>query len=333
MPTVLITPESMRHRETPCTDILRKAGFEVRFPKNESLGAGVLSNEEAIEEMSCADAVIAGIDNYSAPIIQACKSKLRVIARCGVGYDKVDVPVATQLNIAVTITPTANYEAVAEHALSLMFASAKFVVQGDKETRLGLWNRPLTEPIRGTTLGLVGLGRIGKALAVRGLALGMRVLAFETNPPADFLAQNPAVKLVSLDELYAESDFLSLHCPLNDNTRGLINKTSLAKMKKGSTLINTARGGLVVEADLLQALTSGHLRAAGLDVFEVEPTSAENPLFKLDNVVVTPHLAGIDWLSLQNMGIESANNIVNLYNNRWPEGAVVNHQLKSTWKW
>ena len=147
MPTVLITPESMRHRETPCTEILRKAGFEVCFPHNEQLGAGVLSNEEAIAEMECADAVIAGIDNYSAPIIRACK-KLRVIARCGVGYDKVDVPEATSLKIAVTITPTANYEAVAEHALSLMFASAKFVVQGDKETRQGLWNRPFdrTDP-------------------------------------------------------------------------------------------------------------------------------------------------------------------------------------------
>lgn len=331
MPIVLITPESMRHRETPCTDILRKAGFEIRFPKNESLGAGTLSNEEAIAEMDGADAVIAGIDNYSAPIIRACK-KLRVIARCGVGYDKVDIPVATELNMAVTITPTANYEAVAEHALSLMFASAKFVVQGDKETRQGLWNRPLTEPIRGTTLGLVGLGRIGKALAVRAIALGMRVIAFETYPPTDFLQKHP-VTLVSMDQLYAESDFLSLHCPLNDDTRGLINKTSLAKMKKGSTLINTARGGLVVEADLLPALQSGHLRAAGLDVFEVEPTFAANPLFQLSNVVVTPHLAGIDWLSLQNMGIESANNIVNLYNNRWPEGSVVNHQLKATWKW
>ena len=169
-------------------------------------------------------------------------------------------------------------------------------------------------------------------MAVRAIALGMRVLAFETYPPADFLAKHP-VTLVSLDQLYAESDFLSLHCPLTEETRGLINQTSLAKMKKGSTLINTARGGLVKEADLLIALTSGHLRAAGLDVFEIEPTFAANPLFQLDNVVVTPHLAGIDWLSLQNMGIESANNIVNLYNNHWPEGSVVNHELKPIWKW
>jgi phosphoglycerate dehydrogenase-like enzyme len=141
------------------------------------------------------------------------------------------------------------------------------------------------------------------------------------------------IELVDLDALLARSDFLSLHCPLNDQTRGLVNAPFLAKMKPGSTLVNTARGGLVVEKDLIAALKSGHLRAAALDVFEVEPTPQDNPLFALDNVVVTPHLAGTDAQSLENMGIECAESIVSLYQNRWPEGAVVNTELRETWKW
>jgi phosphoglycerate dehydrogenase-like enzyme len=232
----------------------------------------------------------------------------------------------------VTITPTANHEAVAEQAFALILACAKDLVIGHKGLLAGQWRRDLTEPIRGKTLGLLGLGRIGRSTALRGIAMKMKVIACEKFPNLEFVKHN-GIELVSFDELLARSDYLSLHCPHCDETHHIVNQATLAKMKKGSTLINTARGKLVDERALLAALKSGHLRCAGLDVFEEEPPSKDNPLFAQENVVLTPHLAGNDWLSLENMGIECAQCIVALHQNRWPEGAVVNEDLRGSWKW
>jgi phosphoglycerate dehydrogenase-like enzyme len=331
MPTALITPESMLRKSAPYVEILRAGGFDIRYPKNPLLARGLLSSEETIDELSVAEAVIAGGEVFS-PAVIAALPKLRVIARAGVGYDRVDVPAATARRVAVTITPTANHEAVAEQAFALILACAKDLVIGHKGLLAGQWRRDLTEPIRGKTLGLLGLGRIGRSTALRGIAMKMKVIACEKFPNLEFVKHN-GIELVSFDELLARSDYLSLHCPHCDETHHIVNQATLAKMKKGSTLINTARGKLVDERALLAALKSGHLRCAGLDVFEEEPPSKDNPLFAQENVVLTPHLAGNDWLSLENMGIECAQCIVALHQNRWPEGAVVNEDLRGSWKW
>ncbi|MBM4077056.1 MAG: lactate dehydrogenase, partial [Planctomycetes bacterium] len=258
--------------------------------------------------------------------------KLKVIARSGVGYDRVDVPAATKRGIPVTITPTANHESVAETMLALLFAVAKGIVSNDGRVRSGKWSRNLTEPVRGKTVGLLGLGRIGRSTAIRVRALGMKVLVTETNPDQNFVKQH-GIELVDFDSLLARSDYVSIHCPLNAETKGLFNKTVFAKMKPGSVLINTARGGLVVEADLIEALKSGHLSGAGLDVFEQEPAKSDNPLFQFENIVVSPHLGGADKLSQENMAIEAADCIIKLSKNQWPVGAVVNDELRQTWKW
>ena len=317
--------------QAPYVTILKEGGFDIRYPKNPQLARGLVTDAETIEELQGIDAIIAS-GEYFNPAVIAALPGLRVIARAGVGYDRVNVPAATQHRVALTITPTANHEAVAEHVFAIMLASAKHVVRDDKRLRAGQWSRQLTQPLRGKTFGLLGLGRIGRSTAIRGVAMGMKVIACETFPNQEFVRSN-RIELVDLDTLLARSDYLSLHCPLNDQTRGLVNAAFLAKMKLGSTLVNTARGGLVVEKDLVAALTSGHLRGAALDVFEEEPPPADNPLFALDNVVVTPHLAGTDISSLENMGIECAENIVSLYKGIWPEGAVVNNELRETWKW
>jgi phosphoglycerate dehydrogenase-like enzyme len=185
---------------------------------------------------------------------------------------------------------------------------------------------------RGKTIGLFGLGRIGSTMAFRAAALGMRVLATEKYPNPEFV-RSQKIELVELDQLLAESDIISVHAPLTDETRGLFNAKAFNRMKPGSIFLNTARGGLVVEVDLYQALASGHLRAAGLDVFEQEPPSADNPLFQLDNVVVSPHIAGADETSLVAMGVEAAECIASLYRGIWPEGAVVNDSLKKSFCW
>jgi phosphoglycerate dehydrogenase-like enzyme len=242
------------------------------------------------------------------------------------------MPAATRHSVAVTITPTANHAAVAEHTLALLFAVSRQIAISDRTMRAGQWIRRPLSPVRGRTMGLVGLGRIGRSTAVRCIALGMKVIAFEVKPIAAFVKQH-GIELVSFDDLLKRSDFVSLHCPLTDQTRGLMNAAAFAKMKPGSLFINTARGPLVTEADLIAALQSGHLGGAGLDVFEKEPPDPNNPLFKMDQVVVTPHVGGGDTQSIADMGAEAARCIVALSRGEWPEGAVVNDSLKDGWRW
>ena len=331
MPRALITPEAMREQPAPYVDVLRNAGFEVCYPQNVHFARGHGGMAEVISELRDFEAVIASSEPYTEEVL-ASLPRLRVIARAGVGYDRVDVPAATRHNIPVTITPTTNHEAVAELTLALLFAATKSIVTNDARVRGGQWPRKLLRPVRGQTMGILGLGRIGRSTASRARALGMKVIATEAAPDARFVEQH-GIELVDFATLLARSDFLSIHCPLSAETEGLFNRDVLSRMKTGSILLNTARGKLVVEADLVQALQHGPLAAACLDVFEQEPPAADNPLFALDNVVLSPHLAGTDELSLVGMGVEAAECIVKLYQGHWPTGAVVNDQLREGWRW
>ena len=331
MPTVMFTPEALVRVHGPWITLLQEAGFTVEYPEDPTFTRGICGPEETIRVLGNASAVIAG-GEYFTPAVISALPKLRVIARCGVGYDRVDIPAATRQSIPVTITPTSNHESVAETTFALLFAIAKGIVVNDAGIRSGKWAKKPTEPVRSKTLGLFGLGRIGRSTAIRGRAMGMHVLATESHPDLQF-AREHQIEIVDFDTLLARSDYLSIHCPLNAETAGMFNAAVFSRMKPGSALINTARGGLVVEADLVHALKCGILAGAGLDVFEQEPTSADNPLFQLENVVVSPHLAGIDKLSQHNMAIESAESIIKLSRNQWPVGAVVNDELRQTWKW
>ncbi len=278
------------------------------------------------------NALLAGGEHLTAKVFAAVP-ELRVVARAGVGFDRVDVPAATKHKVVVTITPTANHAAVAEHTLALMFGVARGVALNDRVLRSGQWIRRTLKPVRGRTIGIVGLGRIGRSTAKRCVGLEMKVIAHELYPDKEFVKQH-GIELVDFQTLLARSDFVSLHCPLNDETRGLMNAAAFGRMKPGSVFLNTARGGLVVEADLIAALQSGHLGGAGLDVFEQEPTDPGNPLFKMDNVVVCPHLGGGDVQSIADMGAEAARSIVSLYRGQWPpEAAVLDGSLKEGWRW
>ncbi|HUY32003.1 MAG TPA: phosphoglycerate dehydrogenase [Pirellulales bacterium] len=333
MPTVLISPEAFLNQpEASYARRLRDAGFDIRYPKNSTFTRGLGLEDETISELTDAAAVIAGGEHYfTRRVIEASRS-LRVIARSGVGFDRVDIAAATERGVAVTITPTSNHEAVAEHMLAMLLGVTKNVALNDRTLRAGRWAQTLSAPVRGRTIGLVGLGRIGKSAAVRCAALDLRVIAHENFPDQEFVAKH-GIALVEMDELLAQSDFVSLHCPLNGATQRMCDAAFFAQMKPGSVLINTARGGLVVETDLLAALQSGHLSGAGLDVFQHEPMLPTNPLSQLDCVVLSPHLAGTDTRSSEDMGLECANCIVMLSRDEWPEGAVVNADLRPRWKW
>lgn len=332
MPTVLIVPEAMRERaDHAYVQIFRDAGFEIRYPNNPLLARGLGGDTELISELEGVDAVVAGGESYTEHVLQQ-RPSLRVIARAGVGYDQVDVPAATSHGVPVTITPKSNHEAVAELTMALMFAFAKSIVRNDKRVRSGEWPRELLRAIRQTTFGVIGLGRIGRSTAIRAAALGAAVIAVEQYPDDAFIQQH-GIELVELDELAARSDFVSVHCPLNDETRGMFDRAFFSRMKSTGVFINTARGQLVNEPDLYECLTEGVIAGAALDVLAQEPPEPSNPLFALDNVVLSPHLAGTDHLSLEGMGVECANNIVSLHRGDWPQGAVVNDPLRDGWTW
>jgi D-3-phosphoglycerate dehydrogenase/(S)-sulfolactate dehydrogenase len=259
--------------------------------------------------------------------------KLRIISRSGVGYDAVDVEAATRHGVVLTITPEGNYNAVAEHTLALLLAFTRQIVRNDRDARLGVWLKPTLAPVRGQTLGIVGLGRLGRAVATRAAAFGMTVLAYDPYPPPEEVVRKLGVELTDLDTLLARSDFVTLHLPMSRETQGTIHRDTIARMKRGAVLINTARGGLVVEADLLAALQSGHLAGAALDVLVDEPPPRDHPFLALDNVVVSPHVAACDSRAIADMALAAAQNIVDLAAGRSPEASVVNPAVRPRWKW
>lgn len=231
---------------------------------------------------------------------------LKVVGRAGIGVDNVDVTTATARGVVVMNTPFGNAITTAEHAIAMMFALARQLPDASTSTKAGKWekNRFMGVELFGKTLGLIGCGNIGSIVADRALGLKMKVIAFDP-----FLSEKRAVEIgvekVELNDLIARADFITLHTPLTEQTRNVISRDAIGRMKKGARLINCARGGLVDEAALYDALKSGHLAGAALDVFETEPAT-DSPLFSLDNVVCTPHLGAATAEAQENVALQVA---------------------------
>lgn len=233
-------------------------------------------------------------------------TKLKVVGRAGIGVDNIDVPAATAKGVVVMNTPFGNSITTAEHAIAMMFALAREIPQAHQSTAAGKWekSRFMGVELTGKILGVIGCGNIGAIVADRAVGLKMRVLAFDPFL-SDERAQDLGVQKVDLEAVLLKSDFITVHTPLNDKTRGLLNKDAIAKMKKGVRLINCARGGIIDEDALYDALKSGHVAGAALDVFAVEPAT-DNKLFTLDNVVCTPHLGAATTEAQENVAIQVA---------------------------
>jgi len=232
----------------------------------------------------------------------------------------------------VTIAPGTNQDAVAEHTFMLMLALAKNLIGQNQPIKDGKWPRYPGLPLRGRTLGLLGLGRIGKAVALRGRAFGMNIVAYEPFPDRAFVDAN-GVALTTREEVLRQGDYVSLHMPASEGTKRLIDKRALSLMKPTAFLINTARGALINEQDLAAALREKKLAGAGLDVFEEEPPLPDNPLFRFDNVVLTAHTAGVDMQSRDEMALKAAECIARLSGGEWPADCVVNPEVKGKFKW
>jgi len=278
---------------------LRTAGCKTIFI---SKAGGV---PEMIERLRAepVDAVIVRQLPFGAEAIEAAP-RLKVISRHGVGYDGVDLDAATRRGIPVLIAPAANSISVAELTVGLMLAAARAILRHDAAIRSGAWARSHVGMQRsGRTIGLVGVGAIGRIVARAAAGLGMRVIAYDPYiRPAS--GESSAIEFVeSLDTLHERSHVLSLHCPLTDATRNLIGAAQLARLPKGAILVNAARGGLVDDLALAEALRTGQVAAAGLDTFPKEPLPAGHPFFALPNIVMTPHMGGSTDAALDSVAL------------------------------
>jgi phosphoglycerate dehydrogenase-like enzyme len=233
------------------------------------------------------DGYIAGLDYIDRAAIDRA-DQLKVIARYGIGVDRIDLAAAAEKSIVVTNTPFANAVSVAELTIGMILSLARSIPALTADTRTGGWSRIAGITLEGKTVGLVGLGSVGKQVALRLRAFDCTLLAYDPAADADFAAAN-RIELVALEDVISQADFLSLHCSLLPVTRGMVNASFLAQVKPGAYLINTARGELIDEAALFEALQNGHLRGAALDAFAQEPPGKDNPLLALPQVIATPH--------------------------------------------
>jgi D-3-phosphoglycerate dehydrogenase len=291
------------------------------------------SEEELLSLVPQADGILTCFKKVSAAVIRAGE-KLQVVGRYGIGVDNIAVDEATRLGIPVTNVPAYCLDEVAEHALALMLAGARKMCQYNAAVHEGNWSLQTGTPIyrlRGRTLGIIGFGKIGQTLAEKARAFGLSILAYDAYLSPDLIRQRDA-EPVSLDDLLARADFVSLHTPLTPETRGLLNAQRLRAMKPTAFVVNTARGGLIDTNALMQALREGWIAGAGLDVFDPEPLPADHPLLALPNLIATPHAAFYSEESVLELEVQAARNVAAVLSGKRP-ASVVNPQVLALPRW
>ena len=298
-------------------DFLREKGYRVL------IGTNPANPEDLKKEIAAADAILARLNPYTADVLAAAP-RLKVIARHGIGVDSVDLDYCTRHGIQVTNAPVSNALSVSERTVAMIMAVAGHIPQMDRAVRKGDWglrNRVNGVDLEGKTLGIVGFGRIGRGAAERcHAAFNMKILAYDPFLDAD---KFPGwAESASVEDVFSRSDFVSLHMPATRDTCGMVDAGLLGRMKKTAFLINCARGEVVKEMELVQALKDNAIAGAGLDVLAEEPPPADHPLFALDNVVITPHSAALTVESMDRMGLHAAQGIDDVLNGRMPEWPV-----------
>lgn len=308
---VLLTTTSFQDTPGKHHDVLNNAGFEIVRER------GPLSEAQMLELVRSGggfDGFLNGDDQITAKVIDASLPRLKVIAKYGIGLDSIDVKYATEKRIPVLFTPGVNETTVAEHAYGLMIGCAKQFWFHLKSVKDGQWKRQTGIELFGKKLGIIGLGRIGREMVKRAGGFGMRCLAFTPHWDDAFAREYNVERAASAADVLKRADIISLHSKLTDETRGMINKTSIATMKDGAILINTARGALIVERDVAEACKSKKLRAYGADVLDIEPMKPPHPFQEIDNILVTPHIGSRTYESVERQGLRAANNLVNFLN-------------------
>lgn len=273
--------------------------------------------------------IVSRMGRIDAEVMDAAP-QLRVISKHGVGVDNIDVAAAAKRGIPVLVASGGNAVSVAEHAIALMLAAVKQIVPLDGGLRAGRWEKPGFQgrEIAGARLGLVGMGAIAQATGRMAQAMGLQLHAFDPYASDAAFAAVGAKRCATFAELASVSDILSLHCPLTAQTRGILNAETIALMPTGAFVVNTARGGLIDEAALVEAIASGHLAGAGLDTFAVEPPTADHPFFGQPRIVVTPHIGGVTTEAGARVGIAAIEGVIRvLEGQEVPQTRIVNHAL------
>lgn len=322
---VLVTDYTWSSTE-PEAKVLATAGASL-------LVAETGKEEELVQLVPEADAILTCFAHVTARVVQAGK-KLQVIGRYGIGVDNIAVDEATKLGIPVTNVPAYCLDEVAEHALAFFFALARHVCSYDTAVRAGNWELKTGMPmfrISGRTLGILGFGKIGRTLAVKARGLGLHVIAYHPFLPAAVFAEHQT-ESVSLDDLFTRSDFLSVHMPLSAQTRHMINRERLRKMKSTSFLVNTSRGGVIDQTALVDALKEGWIAGAALDVFEPERLPPDHPLLHVPNLLATPHVAFYSEESVAELEVKAAQNVADILSGRRPR-TVLNPQVFELPRW
>ena len=318
---VLITARTFKEVGGPAAELLQSAGCDVIIPAK----FGGLDAAELLPVLEGKDAVLCSPDEYSAAVLGSpAAARLKIISRWGVGYDSIDITAATRLGIVVGYTPNLLNETVADYTFALILSIARRIHEGHLGMANGGWKFVWGRDVFGKTLGVVGCGRIGQAVARRGAGFSLRMLGYDV--VASPSAEKIGVQMVSLGELLAQSDFVTLHAALTSENRGLIGEKELRGMKPTAYLINAGRGALVDEIALARALTEGWIAGAALDAFTQEPLPANHPLRLAPNVLLTPHQASFARETGERVTLAAAQAIVDLMNGR-PPHSVVNPEV------
>ena len=313
---VLITTTSFQDTPGPHHKLLEQSDHQLVKAR------GPLSEQEMLDQVGEIDGTICGDDAFTRNVMQKALPRLKVISKYGIGLDKIDLEAAFDLGIPVCFTPGVNHTTVAEHIFGLMIGLCRNIPQEDALIKAGNWKRITGHELMGKTLGILGLGRIGKEVAVRALAFQMRVVAFDIAPDRDFLAKHPVNLLDSPRAVLREAELLSLNMNLTAANRRFINRETLCEMKDGIYIVNCARGGLVDEGDLAEALHSGHVAGYACDVLDHEPPEQGNPLVGLDNVIVTPHIGSRTYESVARQAEMATRNLLLMLSGKSPLAQV-----------
>jgi D-3-phosphoglycerate dehydrogenase len=309
---VLLTTTSFQDTPGSFHDLLASKGYDLVRQR------GPLPEARMLELVGDVDALLCGDDAITRAVLLKSLPRLKVVSKYGIGLDKVDLPAATELKIPVCFTPGANHCAVAEQTFLLLLALEKNFLFAVDASRQGQWKRKTGHEIMGKTLGIIGLGRIGKEVAIRARAFGLTTVGYDIYWDAAFAAGHGVQRAATVHEIFAAADYITLHTNLTPETRHLINAASIAKMKQGVIVLNCARGEIVNTKDMAAALRSGRVAGYGADVLDQEPPPPDHPLLREPNCIVTPHVSSRTFESVQRQATMAVQNLIAVLDGQKP---------------
>jgi len=312
---IVVTPRSFSSTSDKPKNILESKNYNIDYNNT----GKPYSQEEMIKKVQNCDGIIVGIDPLNKKVLKNAKN-LKIISKYGVGTDNIDIEYCKKNDIIVTNTPHANNKAVADLAFGLMLNLARRINEADRKTHAGQWGKIIGDAVNNKTLGIIGLGKIGKEVVKRAKGFDMDILVFDIVKDQEFKEEYD-IEYTEFEELLNKSDFISIHTPLNENTRNLITYTELDKMKSTAYLINTSRGGIVDEDDLYKALKEKIIKGAALDAYVKEPPE-NSPLKELDNIIMTSHMGAYTVEAIEKMGVEAVKNLIDVLESKTPDNIL-----------